>query len=159
MKKLLIIAALAAIATGCATKSRSIDIEGMFISESGQLAIGHGRVDAVPEATESAIIHYEEDVAMLKPSQKLHDIDIILTGTNAVNSAEGIVKAICGAFVKVAPSVAKADNEAKGQLGSDSVGVGSDASTQKSENCVEDSDEPPATAEDATTAEIENGTW
>ena len=109
MKKLLIIAALAAVATGCATKSRAIDIKGMFLSETGQLAIGYGHVDAIPESTESAVIHYEEDVAMLKPSEKTHDIDIILTGTNAVSSAEGVVKAICEAFVAVAPRVAKSE--------------------------------------------------
>lgn len=112
MKKLLIIAALAAVATGCATKSRAIDIKGMFLSETGQLAIGYGHVDAIPESTESAVIHYEEDVAMLKPSEKTHDIDIILTGTNAVSSAEGVVKAICEAFVAVAPRVAKSEADA-----------------------------------------------
>ena len=34
MKKLLILAALAAITTGCATKSRTFDAKGMYVSES-----------------------------------------------------------------------------------------------------------------------------
>lgn len=111
MKKLLIVAALAAIATGCATKSRMIDIKGMFVSESGQLAIGYAHVDAIPEGTESAVVHYKEDVALLRPSVKTHDIDITLTGTNAVGSAESVVSSICQAFVSVAPSIAKTNAE------------------------------------------------
>ena len=56
---------------------------------------------------DSAVIHYEEDVALLSPSTKTHDIDIILTGTNSVGSAEGVVREICKAFVQVAPVVSK----------------------------------------------------
>ena len=113
MHKLITFATLAVLTvalctTGCATKSRTTDIKGMFISDSGQLAIGYVHVDAIPEGTESAVIHYKEDVALLSPSSPTHDIDITLTGTNAVNSAEGIVKEICKAFVAVAPNVPKA---------------------------------------------------
>ena len=143
MKKLLIIAALAAVATGCATKSRSIDIKGMFLSETGQLAIGYGHVDAIPESTESAVIHYEEDVAMLKPSEKTHDIDIILTGTNAVSSAEGVVKAICEAFVAVAPRVAKSEADEKGATSTIDLAKANReakaAASQKAEECADGS--------------------
>lgn len=113
---LVALVALAYCAAGCATKSRSIEIKGMFVSESGQLAIGYGHVDAIPEATDSAVIHYKEDVALLSPSTKTHDIDIILTGSNSVSSSQGIVKKICEAFVQVAPSMAKtnAESVAKG---------------------------------------------
>lgn len=90
--------------TGCVTKARSFDAEGMYVSESGQIAVGKIHVDAIPEGTDSAVVHYTEDTALLSPSTKTHDIDIILTGTNSVGSAQGIVKAICNAFVKVAPS-------------------------------------------------------
>jgi hypothetical protein len=106
-----IAAVLAAILAGCATKSRSFDAKGMYVSETGQLAVGYVHVDAIPEGTESAVVHYEEDVALLSPSTKTHDIDIILTGTNAVASSEGVIKAICDAFVAVAPSAAKANAE------------------------------------------------
>ena len=112
MKNLLILAALAAIATGCATKSRSFDAKGMYVSESGQLAIGYVHVDAIPEGVDSAVIHYEEDVALLSPSTKTHDIDIILTGTNSVGSAEGVVREICKAFVQVAPGIAQTNASA-----------------------------------------------
>lgn len=112
MKKLttitLVILTVALCTTGCATKSRSFDAKGMYVSETGQLAVGYVHVDAIPEGTESAVVHYEEDVALLSPSTKTHDIDIILTGTNAVASSEGVIKAICDAFVAVAPSVPKA---------------------------------------------------
>lgn len=107
MKKMLIIVAAALMLAGCATKSRTTDIKGMFVSDSGQLAIGYVHVDAIPEGTESAVIHYKEDVALLSPSKPTHDIDITLTGTNAVSSAEGIVEKICDAFIAVAPSAPK----------------------------------------------------
>ena len=112
-----ITAALCAIVAGCATKSRTTDIKGMFISDSGQLAIGYVHVDAIPEGTESAVIHYKEDVALLAPSKPTHDIDITLTGTNAVSSAEGIVEKICGAFIAVAPSVPKASADCANSTG------------------------------------------
>lgn len=103
MKKLIAITTailtVALCTTGCATKSRSFDAKGMYVSETGQLAVGYVHVDAIPEGTESAVIHYKEDVALLSPSKKTHDIDITLTGTNAVSSATGVVKAICGAFI------------------------------------------------------------
>ncbi len=113
MNKLAILAAVAALAfAGCATKSRSFDAKGMYVSESGQLAVGMIHVDAIPEGTDSAVIHYTEDTALLSPTTKTHDIDIILTGTNSVGSADGIVKSICEAFVQVAPSIAKTEAEA-----------------------------------------------
>lgn len=108
MKKLLVIVAAALMLAGCATKSRTTDIKGMFVSDSGQLAVGYVHVDAIPEGTDSAVIHYTEDTALLSPSTKTHDIDIVLTGTNSVGSAGTIVSSICKAFVSVAPSAEKA---------------------------------------------------
>lgn len=113
MKKLIMLAALAAIAAGCATKSRSFDAKGMCVSDSGQLAVGYVHVDAIPDGTDSAVIHYEEDVALLSPSTKTHDISIILTGTNSVGSAKGVVTAICKAFVAVAPLASKDCSDCK----------------------------------------------
>lgn len=93
----------AAFLAGCAgPKSRSVDADGMFVSETGQLAIGRLHVDAIPEGTNSAVIHYSEDTPLLRPSMKTHDIDVILTGTNSVMSATNIVSSICEAFAKVA---------------------------------------------------------
>ena len=111
MKKLIAITIAVVLVAGCATKSRTTDIKGMFISDSGQLAIGYVHVDAIPEGTESAVIHYKEDTALLSPSTKTHAIDITLTGTNSVGSASTIVDKICEAFVAVAPSIAKTNAE------------------------------------------------
>lgn len=112
MNKLITTLALAAAFCGCATKSRSVDIGGMWLSETGQLAVGKVRVDAIPEGSESAVIHYTEDTALLSPSKKTHDIDVILTGTNSVGSASNIVSSICQAFVAVAPKIAETNANA-----------------------------------------------
>ncbi len=98
--------AAAALLTGCSTtKTRSIDLAGMYASESGQLAIGAVKVQAIEQGTVAAIINYEEDNAWLAPSMKLHNIGITLTGTNSVEKADKIVRHICEAFVSVAPSL------------------------------------------------------
>ena len=89
---------------GCATKTRSIDLAGMYASESGTLAIGRIEVQSAPEGVESAAIRYTEDTAWLSPTTKMHSIKILLTGTNAVGSAKGIVKSICSAFTATAGS-------------------------------------------------------
>ena len=115
MNKLMITLALAAAfaAAGCGTtKSRSIDASGMYMSETGQLAVGRVHVDAIPEGQESAVIHYSEDTALLSPSTKTHDIDVILTGTNSVYHASSIVASICDAFVAVAPKIAETNANA-----------------------------------------------
>lgn len=106
---LLAVAALA----GCkGPKARSVDMSGLYASKTGQVAVGKIHVDAIPDGAESAVIHYTEDTALLSPTTKTHDIDIILTGTNSVSSAKGIVKSICNAFVSVAPAVAQAEASA-----------------------------------------------
>ena len=113
MKRLMMICmcVAAALATGgCGTtKSRSVEAQGMYVSETGQLAVGRVQVDAVPENVDSAIIHYAEDTALLSPSTKTHKIDVVLTGTNATANASSITEAICEAFVTVAPALAAAD--------------------------------------------------
>lgn len=114
MKKIAMLAILAAALAGCGTtKSRVIDASGMYASETGQIAIGRVHVDAIPEGQSSAFVHYTEDTALLSPSTKLHDIDVILTGTNSVGNAAEIVASICDAFVAVAPGLAKTNAAAK----------------------------------------------
>ena len=95
--------ALLAVCTGCATKTRNIDLDGMYLTEAGTLAIGSIEVMASPVGEESAAIRYAEDTAWLSPSTKTHEIKILLTGTNAVQSANGIVSNICAAFTATAP--------------------------------------------------------
>ena len=102
MKYSTILAFAALALAGCGTtKSRAIDASGMYMSEAGQLAIGRVHVDAIPEGQESAVIHYKEDTALLSPSTKTHDVDVVLTGTNSVSNASEIVAALCDAFVSV----------------------------------------------------------
>lgn len=100
MKKLIIIAAAVAMASGCSStpRSRSVDLAGMYASETGQIAIGSVDIIASPEGAESAVIKYDEDNAWLQPSMKLHDLKIYLTGSNSVVNANGIVKSICEAL-------------------------------------------------------------
>lgn len=97
------------ILAGCATKTRSIDLAGMYASESGTLAIGRIEVQSSPEGVESAAIRYTEDTAWLSPTTKTHSIKILLTGTNAVGSARGIVKSICNAFTATAAKPSATD--------------------------------------------------
>ena len=87
---------------GCATKTRNIELDGLYVNETGTLAIGSADVMAAPMGEETATIRYEEDTAWLSPGVKTHEIKIMLTGTNAVSSATGIVESICRAFTTVA---------------------------------------------------------
>lgn len=98
-----IVWAAALLCGGCATKTRSVDLDGMYLSEAGTLAIGSVEVQSAPVGEETAAIRYTEDTAWLSPSTKTHEIRILLTGTNSVASAEAICASICDAFVKAAP--------------------------------------------------------
>ena len=104
MSKLIILTLGVLAICGCATKTRSVDMDGMYASEAGTLAIGSIEVMAAPVGEESATIKYEEDTAWLSPSTKTHEIKIMLTGTNSVGSATSIVKDICTAFTAVHPA-------------------------------------------------------
>ena len=89
---------------GCASKIRNLDMAGMYASEAGTLAIGKVEVMAAPQNVESAHIRYKEDTAWLSPATKTHEVKILITGTNAVDKVDGIVKNICEAFkVAAAP--------------------------------------------------------
>lgn len=95
MKKIVLIALCALV--GCATKTRNVELDGMYVSEAGTLAIGSVDVMAAPIGEETATIRYEEDTSWLN-GIKTHEIKIMLTGTNSVPSAHSIVKEICNAF-------------------------------------------------------------
>lgn len=85
---------------GCATKTRSVQVDGMFTEAgAGLLALGSVDVMAAPVGEESAFIRYEEDNAWLSPSMKLHKIQIMQTGTNSTEKLDVIVKHICEAFI------------------------------------------------------------
>lgn len=85
---------------GCATKTRSVQVDGMFTEAgAGLLALGSVDVMAAPVGEETAFIRYEEDNAWLSPSMKLHKIEIMQTGTNSTEKLDMIVKHICETFV------------------------------------------------------------
>lgn len=88
--------------SGCATKTRNVELDGMYASDAGTLAIGSLDVMAAPMGEESAMIRYEEDTSWLSPHIKTHEIKIMLTGTNSIEKADEIVKSICEAFTQVA---------------------------------------------------------
>ncbi len=109
MKKLMTIAALAAICVGCHSpkKVRDIELKGMYVNGySETLAIGAGRLTSIPGEREALAAHYEEDTAWLSPSTKTHKLDIFLVGTNSVENSTEIISSICKAFSEVAPQVA-----------------------------------------------------
>lgn len=86
---------------GCSTKTRNIELDGMYMNEAGTLAIGSADVMSAPVGEETVAIRYKEDTAWLSPSTKTHEIKIMLTGTNSVLSATGIVEHICNALSDV----------------------------------------------------------
>ena len=86
---------------GCSTKTRNIKLDGLYMNEKGTIAIGSADIMSAPIGEETATIRYEENTAWLSPSVKTHEIKIMLTGTNAVSDATGIVERICNAFATV----------------------------------------------------------
>lgn len=88
---------------GCASKTRNLDMAGMYASEAGTLAIGKVEVMSAPINEQTAQIRYKEDTAWLSPSTKTHEVKILITGTNSTQNAAAVVKEICNAFVVVAP--------------------------------------------------------
>ena len=110
MKKLMTIAALAAICAGCHSpkKVRDIELKGMYVNGYSEvLAIGQGRLTSIPGEREALAAHYEEDTAWLSPTTKTHKFDIFLVGTNSVENSTEIIGSICKAFSDVAPTVSK----------------------------------------------------
>lgn len=111
--KVILLAAFAALAgCGCATKTRNAELDGMYLSETGTLAIGSIDISAAPQGEESASIKYSEDNAWLSPSMKLHEIKIYITGTNSTQNVGEVVKSICTAFVAAKESKFEASTSA-----------------------------------------------
>lgn len=102
---------------GCATKTRNVEIDGMYAQvETATVAIGSVDVMAAPVGEESAIIKYDEDTGWLSPSTKLHSIKIQLTGTNCTSCVTDIVSSVCRAFVPsmaIATGLDRGNNQAK----------------------------------------------
>ena len=96
MKKLLkgMVIAGAVVVTGCATKSRNVEVDGMYIADSGVVAIGSVEVTAAPVGEESAFFRYWEDTAWLSPSTKTRNLRINMTGSNTCARAEALLKEV-----------------------------------------------------------------
>jgi hypothetical protein len=96
--------ALLAICSGCSTKSRHLDISGAYLNQAGTVAIGSIEAQSAPEGVESAMVSYEDSAAWFSDAKE-HRIRILLTGTNSVTAADGIVSNICAAFTATAPQL------------------------------------------------------
>lgn len=125
MKKLMMIALAAALA-GCATKTRNVEMDGLFVqADSATLALGSVDVMATPAGEEAAIVKYAEDTAWLATFRdnpvKTHFIRIQLTGTNSTAQVAPIVKDICRAFVPTAAIINGVGKDKEGGA----VGAGS----------------------------------
>lgn len=135
MKKLMMIA-LAAAMVGCATKTRNVEMDGLFVqADSATLALGSVDVMATPQGEEAAIVKYAEDTAWLATFRdnpvKTHFIRIQLTGTNSTAQVAPIVENICKAFVPTAAIV-----NGVGKKGEDSAAAESSGSTVTSGDTV-----------------------
>ena len=101
MKKIFFALSLAAMAAGCKSKTRTVDVGGMFTqAELGMLAIGAVEVMSSPEGEESALMRYVEDCAWMNSSMMLRNLSIQLTGTNSVAMAEKIASEMCRALIR-----------------------------------------------------------
>lgn len=96
--------ALLAVCTGCSGKTHHVDLAGMYATQAGTLAVGSIEIQSAPDGTESAMVSYEDDTSWFSDAKK-HNIRILLTGTNSVAAAEGVVSNICAAFVATAPVI------------------------------------------------------
>lgn len=107
--------AAALVVAGCASapKAKAADVKGMYANAATEtLAIGSARITILPEAIESFMARYSEDTAWLRPSTKTHELEIFMTGTNATQKADAVVKSICEAFAASKGSAAAAPTPA-----------------------------------------------
>ena len=88
-------------------KSRHMDIGGVWTNpKTGTLIAGSIEVQSAPEGVESAMVKYEDDTSLFSDKTK-HKINILMTGSNSVQSVTSVVHSICTAFIATAPILAK----------------------------------------------------
>ena len=91
-----------------AEKSRHLDIGGVWTNpKSGTLIAGSIEVQSAPEGVESAMVKYEDDTSLFS-DKKRHKINILMTGSNSVQSVTSVVHSICTAFIATAPVIVNA---------------------------------------------------
>lgn len=103
MRKVLILAVCAALVGGCQSfhsKSRYADIGGMYVTDTGQLAIGKVKYKSAPDGEDAAIFDYNEDAAWLNPSQKTCSFSLFLSGSNTVSKVDAIIEKLCKTFAQ-----------------------------------------------------------
>ena len=101
-------ALMAIILVGCATKTRNVEIDGLFSQLGSQiLAVGSVDVMATPQGEEAATLKFGKSYNYFQ-SQPNYDIKLQLTGTNSVAQVPDIVRSICDAFKEVASDLHQA---------------------------------------------------
>lgn len=89
-------------------KSRHMDIGGVWTNpKTGTLIAGSIEVQSAPEGVESAMVKYEDDTSLFS-DEKNHKINILMTGSNSVQSVTSVVHSICTAFIATAPVIVNA---------------------------------------------------
>lgn len=103
MNKLIILSLGVLAICGCATqeKTRSLDMEGAYVSDSGKIAFGSVKIQSAKAGAEAAMISYTESVPMFC-DEKERNVHVTLSGTNSCQNAAKIVRDICKAFITVA---------------------------------------------------------
>ena len=91
-----------------AEKSRHLDIGGVWTNpKTGTLIAGSIEVQSAPEGVESAMVKYVDDTSLFSDKKK-HKINILMTGSNSVQSVTSVVHSICTAFIATAPVIVNA---------------------------------------------------
>ena len=89
-------------------KSRHLDIGGVWTNpKTGTLIAGSIEVQSAPEGVESAMVKYEDDTSLFS-DKKNHKINILMTGSNSVQSVTSVVHSICTAFIATVPVIVNA---------------------------------------------------
>lgn len=103
MKKLIILTLGVLAICGCATqeKTRSLDMKGVYVSDSGKIAFGSVKIQSAKAGAEAAMISYTESVPLFS-DEKERNVHVTLSGTNSCQNAAKIANVICSAFTAVA---------------------------------------------------------
>lgn len=103
MSKLIILTIGVLAVSGCATqeKTRSVDMKGVYVSDSGKIAFGSVKIQSAQEGAEAAMVSYTESTPIFS-DEKERNVHITLSGTNTCINIAEIVRDVCSAFTAVA---------------------------------------------------------
>jgi len=114
MKKLMIVAAAAAVLVGCASdRAKNCDVDGMYVNGgTGSMALGSIELTATPTGGESFVLKVDQDTPWVNPTgEKMNHARCMMTGSNTCSHVEKVVEHLCKIFVPV--SVTNVVTEAK----------------------------------------------